>query len=105
MTELSDQLPLALTFDDVLIVPGYSEVHPAEVSLRTTLCPGITLNIPLLSAAMDTVTESRRAIALAQEGGSAVIHKNLPMTAQAAEGERVKRSEGRRVLDPVTMRP
>jgi IMP dehydrogenase len=105
MPELHQQLPLALTFDDVLIVPGYSEVHPAEVSLRTTLCAGITLNIPLLSAAMDTVTESRLAIALAQEGGIGVIHKNLPIAGQAAEVDRVKRSEAGMIVDPVTMRP
>ncbi len=105
MLDLQDQLPLALTFDDVLIVPGYSEVHPAEVALRTTLCAGITLNMPLLSAAMDTVTESRLAIALAQEGGIGVIHKNLPVDAQAAEVDRVKRSEAGMIVDPVTMRP
>ncbi len=105
MPDLPDQLPLALTFDDVLIVPGYSEVHPAEVSLRTTLCAGITLNIPLVSAAMDTVTESRLAIALAQEGGIGVIHKNLSIQAQAAEVDRVKRSEAGMIVDPVTMRP
>jgi IMP dehydrogenase len=98
-------LPLALTFDDVLIVPGYSEVHPAEVSLRTTLCAGITLNMPLLSAAMDTVTEARLAIALAQEGGIGVVHKNLTIEAQAHEVDRVKRSEAGMIVDPVTMRP
>jgi IMP dehydrogenase len=105
MTPSSPQLPLALTFDDVLIVPGYSEVHPAEVSLRTTLCAGITLNIPLLSAAMDTVTEARLAIALAQEGGIAVVHKNLTIDQQAHEVDRVKRSEAGMIVDPVTMRP
>src|SRR5687768_138736 len=98
-------LPLALTFDDVLIVPGFSDVHPAEVSLRTTLCEGITLNMPLLSAAMDTVTEARLAIALAQEGGIGVVHKNLSIDAQAHEVDRVKRSEAGMIVDPVTMRP
>ena len=98
-------LPLALTFDDVLIVPGFSEVHPAEVSLRTTLCEGITLNMPLLSAAMDTVTEARLAIALAQEGGIGVVHKNLSIEGQAHEVDRVKRSEAGMIVDPVTMRP
>ena len=102
---IPDQLPLALTFDDVLIVPGYSELHPAEVSLRTTLCDGIVLNIPLLSAAMDTVTEARLAIALAQEGGIGVVHKNLAIDAQAHEVDRVKRSEAGMIVDPVTMRP
>ena len=98
-------LPLALTFDDVLIVPGFSEVHPAEVTLRTTLCEGIALNMPLLSAAMDTVTEARLAIALAQEGGIGVVHKNLSIDAQAHEVDRVKRSEAGMIVDPVTMRP
>jgi IMP dehydrogenase len=98
-------LPLALTFDDVLIVPGFSEVHPAEVTLRTTLCEGIALNMPLLSAAMDTVTEARLAIALAQEGGIGVVHKNLSIEAQAHEVDRVKRSEAGMIVDPVTMRP
>jgi IMP dehydrogenase len=100
-----NSFPLALTFDDVLIVPGLSEVHPAHVSLKTRLCPGIELNIPLLSAAMDTVTESRLAIALAQEGGIGVVHKNLPIERQAEEVDRVKRSEAGMIVDPVTMRP
>ncbi|HVS01883.1 MAG TPA: IMP dehydrogenase [Thermoanaerobaculia bacterium] len=98
-------LDLALTFDDVIIVPGMSEVHPAQVSLQTTLCEGISLNIPLISAAMDTVTESRLAIALAQEGGIGVIHKNLPIARQAGEVDRVKRSEAGMIVDPITMRP
>src|SRR5688572_25347603 len=105
MPDVQDQLPLALTFDDVLIVPGFSEVHPAEVTLRTTLCEGIALNMPLLSAAMDTVTEARLAIALAQEGGIGVVHKNLSIEAQAHEVDRVKRSEAGMIVDPVTMRP
>ena len=96
---------LALTFDDVSIVPGLSELHPNEVDLRTRLCRGITLNIPILSAAMDTVTESRLAIALAQEGGVGIIHKNLPIDAQAEEVDRVKRSEAGMIVDPITMRP
>jgi IMP dehydrogenase len=98
-------LTLALTFDDVLIIPGFSEVHPAEVRLKTTLCQGIDLNIPLISAAMDTVTESRLAIALAQEGGMGVVHKNLSIERQAEEVDRVKRSEAGMIVDPVTMRP
>jgi IMP dehydrogenase len=96
---------LALTFDDVSIVPGYSETHPNDVDLRTRLCRGINLNIPILSAAMDTVTESRLAIALAQEGGIGIIHKNLPIEVQADEVDKVKRSEAGMIVDPVTMRP
>lgn len=99
------QTPLALTFDDILILPGHSRVHPADVSLRTRLTRGVELNIPLLSAAMDTVTESRLAISLAQEGGIGVIHKNLSIDAQAAEVDKVKRSEAGMIVDPVTMRP
>jgi len=96
---------LALTFDDVSIVPGFSETHPNDVDLRTRLCRGINLNIPILSAAMDTVTESRLAIALAQEGGVGIVHKNLPIEVQADEVDKVKRSEAGMIVDPVTMRP
>jgi IMP dehydrogenase len=95
----------ALTFDDVSIIPGLSEVHPNQVDLRTQICRGITLNIPILSAAMDTVTESRLAIALAQEGGMGIIHKNLPLNVQADEVDKVKRSESGMIVDPVTMQP
>jgi IMP dehydrogenase len=96
---------LALTFDDVSIVPGLSEVHPSQVDLRTVGCRGIPMNIPILAAAMDTVTESRLAIAVAQEGGVGVIHKNLPIDTQADEVDKVKRSEAGMIVDPVTMRP
>jgi IMP dehydrogenase len=96
---------LALTFDDVLILPGLSRVHPNQVDLTSPLCRGITLNIPIVSAAMDTVTESHLAIALAQEGGIGVVHKNLSIDAQAAEVDKVKRSEAGMIVDPVTMRP
>src|SRR5258706_1460190 len=96
---------LALTFDDVSIVPGFWETHPNDVDLRTRLCRGIDLNIPILSAAMDTVTESRLAIALAQEGGIGIVHKNLPIEVQADEVDKVKRSEAGMIVDPVTMRP
>ena len=96
---------LALTFDDVLLVPGLSEVHPNDVDLETEICRGITLNVPLLAAAMDTVTESALAIALAQEGGIGVVHKNLPIERQAEEVDKVKRSEAGMIVDPVTMRP
>jgi IMP dehydrogenase len=105
MSAEPDAPRLALTFDDVLIVPGYSEVHPNDVDLSTDLCRRIRLNIPILSAAMDTVTESRLAIALAQEGGLGVVHKNLPIDLQAEEVDKVKRSEAGMIVDPVTMRP
>ncbi len=96
---------LALTFDDVSLVPGLSEVHPSQVDLRTRVCRGIPTNIPILSAAMDTVTESRLAIAVAQEGGIGIVHKNLPIDTQADEVDKVKRSEAGMIVDPVTMRP
>ncbi|AUT48577.1 IMP dehydrogenase [Achromobacter sp. Marseille-Q0513] len=95
----------ALTFDDVLLVPAYSEVLPRDTSLATRLSRNITLNIPLVSAAMDTVTESRLAIAMAQEGGIGIIHKNLSADAQAREVARVKRHEFGIVIDPVTVTP
>lgn len=92
-----------LTFDDVLLVPALSNVMPRDVSLRTQLTRNITLNIPLLSAAMDTVTEARLAIALAQEGGIGIVHKNMPAKAQAAMISKVKRFESGMVKDPVTV--
>jgi IMP dehydrogenase len=95
----------ALTFDDVLLVPAHSTVLPREVSLRTRIARGITLNIPIVSAAMDTVTEARLAIALAQEGGIGIVHKNLPARAQAAEVLKVKRYESGVVRDPITIPP
>jgi len=97
--------PLALTFDDVLLLPGMSDVHPNAVSLRTRLCRGIEMNIPLMSAAMDTVTEARLAISLAQEGGIGILHKNLSIEAQADEVDKVKRSEAGMIVDPVTIQP
>lgn len=93
----------ALTFDDVLLIPGYSEVLPKDVSLKTRLTRGIELNIPLLSAAMDTVTEARLAIAMAQEGGIGIIHKNMTVEQQAAEVRKVKRFESGVVKDPITI--
>ena len=96
---------LALTFDDVLLAPGLSEVHPNDVRLATRVTRGIELNIPLISAAMDTVTEAELAIALAQEGGIGVIHKNLSIEAQATEVDRVKRSEAGMIVNPITIRP
>ena len=93
----------ALTFDDVLLIPGYSEVLPKDVSLKTRLTRGIELNIPLLSAAMDTVTEARLAIAMAQEGGMGIIHKNMTVEQQAAEVRKVKKFESGVVRDPITI--
>lgn len=95
----------ALTFDDVLLLPGYSEVLPSHVSLATRLTRMIPLNIPMISAAMDTVTESKTAITLAQEGGLGVIHKNLTIREQAFEVEKVKKSEWGMILDPITIEP
>ena len=92
-----------LTFDDVLMVPQYSEVLPRDVDLSTRITKNIKLNIPLLSAAMDTVTESKMAVALAREGGIGIIHKNLTIAEQCAEIDKVKRSESGMILDPVTI--
>ncbi|MBA2760279.1 MAG: IMP dehydrogenase [Chloroflexia bacterium] len=94
-----------LTFDDVLILPAHSQVLPAEVSTSIRITDEITLNIPLLSAAMDTVTEARLAIALAREGGIGVIHRNLSIEEQAAEVDKVKRSEAGMIVEPVTLSP
>jgi IMP dehydrogenase len=95
----------ALTFDDVLLLPAQSSVVPRDVSLQTRLTRSITLNIPLLSAAMDTVTEARLAIAIAQEGGLGIVHKNMPPKAQAAEVAKVKRFESGVVKEPITVGP
>ena len=95
----------ALTFDDVLLEPSKSEVLPAEVDITTRLTKSIHLNIPLLSAAMDTVTDSRMAIAMAQQGGMGIIHKNMSVEAQSDEVDRVKRSESGMIVNPITMSP
>jgi len=95
----------ALTFDDVLLLPGYSEVHPRDVDITTQLTREITLNVPIVSAAMDTVTESALAIAIAQEGGIGIIHKNLPVAEQVEEVDRVKRSESGMIVNPITLPP
>jgi IMP dehydrogenase len=95
----------SLTFDDVLIVPGYTEVLPDQTDVRARLTKDLQLNIPILSAAMDTVSEARLAIALAREGGLGIIHRNLSPEAQAAEVEKVKRSESGMITDPVTLPP
>ena len=102
---LDDRLPEALTFDDVLLVPQRSEVLPSEVDVRTRLTRTITLNVPIVSAAMDTVTEAPLAIAMAQEGGMGFIHKNMSVEAQAAQVDKVKRSESGMIVDPVTVAP
>ena len=102
---VSQPLPEALTFDDVLLVPAFSAVLPAETDTRTNLTRKVRLNIPLVSAAMDTVSESRLAIALARQGGLGFIHRNMPIERQAEEVDRVKRSEGGMIVDPITVSP
>ncbi|MGH7775172.1 MAG: IMP dehydrogenase [Candidatus Binatia bacterium] len=98
-------LPLGLTFDDVLLVPAESSVLPQETDVTSRLTERIRLNIPLVSAAMDTVTESRTAISMAQEGGLGFIHRNMSVAAQAAEVEKVKKFESGMIVDPITVRP
>src|SRR5450432_4773671 len=93
-----------LTFDDVLLLPAYSEVLPRETDIRTNLTKKITLNIPMLSAAMDTVTEANLAIALAREGGIGILHKNMSIEQQAEQVRKVKRSESGMIMDPITLR-
>lgn len=102
---LDKDLQEGLTFDDVLLVPGESDVLPAEADVRTQLSRNIQLNIPIVSAAMDTVTESRLAIALAQQGGIGIIHKNMSISEQADEVDKVKRSESGMIVNPITMSP
>jgi IMP dehydrogenase len=94
-----------LTFDDVLLIPAFSEILPKEVDVSTQLTRTIRLNIPLVSAAMDTVTESRTAICMAQEGGIGIIHRNMPVSDQAMEVDKVKKSESGMILNPITMDP
>ncbi len=101
---LEDKVEECLTFDDVLLVPGYSEILPNEVNVSTYLTPQIRLNVPLLSAAMDTVTEAKTAIAMAQEGGIGIIHRNLSLSEQAAEVEKVKKHESGMIINPITVR-
>ncbi len=102
---LENELPEALTFDDVLLIPQRSDVLPSEVDVSTRLTKTIGLSIPIVSSAMDTVTEAPLAIALAQEGGMGFIHKNMSVEAQAAEVDKVKRSESGMIVDPVTISP
>src|SRR2546425_3612827 len=96
---------VALTFDDVLLVPRHSGVHPRTVDVRSRFTRQIPLNIPLVSAAMDTVTEADMAIAMARAGGIGVIHRNMTIDRQAAEVDRVKRSESGMILNPITLGP
>src|SRR3982074_3498199 len=96
---------VALTFDDVLLTPDHSVTHPKDVSTRSWFTRKIELNVPLVSAAMDTVTESDMAIAMARAGGIGVLHKNMSIDRQAAEGDRVKRSESGMILNPITLPP
>ena len=99
------QIETALSYDDVLLLPAESAVLPAEVDLSTRLTTGISLNAPIVSAAMDTVTEAEMAIAMAQSGGIGVIHRNMPIEEQAVEVDKVKRFESGLVLEPVTVDP
>src|SRR5690348_6826911 len=92
-----------LTFDDVLLVPAYSEILPRDVNIQTRLTKDITLNVPMLSAAMDTVTEATLATALAREGGLGILHKNMSISQQAEQVRKVKRSESGLIIDPVTL--
>ena len=92
-----------LTFDDVLLLPAYSEILPNDVDISTQLTPKIKLNIPIVSAAMDTVTESKAAIALAQEGGIGIIHRNLDIARQTAEVKKVKKYESGMIVNPLTV--
>src|SRR5262249_43555042 len=102
---ITSTVPEGLTFDDVLLTPARSDVLPSETDTSTQFTRGIRLQIPLSSAAMDTVTEAALAIALAQQGGIGVIHRNLPIDRQAEEVDKVKRSESGMIVDPVTIRP
>ncbi|MGD8878471.1 MAG: IMP dehydrogenase [Syntrophobacterales bacterium] len=105
MSQKNTDIPIALTFDDVLLLPAASKVLPNEVDVRTKLTRTISMNIPLMSAAMDTVTEANTAISMAREGGIGIIHKNMSVERQAIEVDKVKKSESGMIIDPVTMHP
>jgi IMP dehydrogenase len=105
MSHKNSDIPVALTFDDVLLLPAASKVLPNEVDVRTKLTRSISMNIPLVSAAMDTVTEANTAISMAREGGIGIIHKNMSIERQAREVDKVKKSESGMIIDPVTMHP
>src|SRR3990172_6276251 len=105
LPSIQSSLATALTFDDVLLVPRHSDVLPAQVDVSSQLTKHIRLNVPIVSAAMDTVTESALAIAMAQHGGLGVIHKNLTIEEQASEVDRVKRSESGMIVNPITLSP
>lgn len=105
MSHKNSDIPVALTFDDVLLLPAASKVLPNEVDVRTKLTRSISMNIPLMSAAMDTVTEANTAISMAREGGIGIIHKNMSIERQAREVDKVKKSESGMIIDPVTMHP
>src|SRR5512132_961334 len=98
-------LPVGLTFDDVLLIPAESAVVPRDIDVSTRLTERIKLSIPLISAAMDTVTEAKTAIGMAQEGGLGIIHRNLPVALQAAEVARVKKFESGMISEPITVEP
>ncbi|GIV44707.1 MAG: hypothetical protein KatS3mg035_1830 [Bacteroidia bacterium] len=103
MQDFNENIPLGLTYDDVLLVPAYSEVLPKDVDLTTYLTREIQLNIPIVSAAMDTVTEYQLAIAIAQEGGMGFLHKNMTIQSQCEQVRKVKRSESGLIVDPITL--
>src|SRR6266513_2515116 len=102
---INPSIPEGLTFDDLILQPAHSDVLPADADTRTCLTRKIALNIPIISAAMDTVTESHLAIALAQQGGIGIIHRNMSIERQAEEVDRVKRSESGMIVDPITISP
>lgn len=102
---VTDSLPLALTFDDVLLLPAYSDVLPSEVDTTTQATRDVAIKIPILSAAMDTVTESRLAVSVARHGGLGIVHRNMSIERQAEEVDRVKRSESGMIVDPITISP
>jgi IMP dehydrogenase len=102
---LEDSIKIGLTFDDVLLVPAKSDILPGAVDVSTWLTKNIKINVPIVSAAMDTVTEAKLAIAIAQEGGIGIIHRAMPVNAQATEVDKVKKSESGMIVDPITLGP